>query len=435
MRSVSIITSCKRIIFFGFVFSICLKASAQENSPYSRFGLGDMVPGQNIINRAMGGAAATYFDPVTVNFTNPASYARLKYTTFDVGVDYTGRTLKATDPVRSLRSGYLIPSYIQIGLPLSRKNNWGMNIGIRPVSRINYSLSQTERLPGIDSVQTLYTGDGGTYQAYLGTGAGSKNFTVGINAGYSFGSKNYISERIFINDSVLYERGKWSDSTHFGGIFLQTGVQYQTRLSKKILLKLGGYAHLKSTLNATRDIRRETFMESVQLGEIQRDSVYISSEKGKIIVPATYGMGLAIEKELTWSVHAEYSFSRWTDYRYYGEQDALRDNWTLRLGGSMIPNYKSPGYWNQVQYRAGFYIGPDYVSVNRDLPMYAFTFGASFPVRKYGYQLYTNQYTSINTAFEIGARGNKNNSLRESFYRISVGFSLSDIWFRKMKYD
>mgnify|MGYP003524900181 FL=1 len=170
MRSVSTITNCR--IFFLFLVVLLIKnsASAQENSPYSRYGLGDVVPGQNIVNRAMGGASAAYYDPVTVNFINPASYARLKYTTFDVGLDYTGRTLKASNPVRTLSSGYLIPSYVQVGFPLSKKNNWGMNIGLRPLTRINYELQQTNRLPGIDSVRTSFSGQGGSYQAYLGTG-------------------------------------------------------------------------------------------------------------------------------------------------------------------------------------------------------------------------------------------------------------------------
>lgn len=435
MRSVSTITSCKRIIFFGLLFLTVYTVRGQENSPYSRFGLGDLLPGQNITNRAMGGAAVTYFDPLTVNFLNPASYARLKFTTFDIGLDYSARTLLATDPVRSQRSSYLVPSYVQIGLPLSRKNNWGMNFGIRPVSRINYLLNQKELLPGIDSVATIYKGDGGSYQAFVGSGIGSKNFTAGFNLGYSFGNKNYVNERVFLSDSVFYEKGKWSDSTHFGGLFLGLGAQYSTKLSKTTTLKLGGFAQLKSNLKATRNLRRETFIESATAGEVQRDSVYISSEAGKIVLPATYGFGIAIEKDLKWGVHAEYNITQWDDYRYYGEKDNVKDNWVLRIGGSMIPNYKSQGYWNQVQYRAGFYIGPDYIAVNKDLPTYAFTFGASFPVKKYGYQLYSGQYTSINTAFEIGRRGNKSNSLRENFYRISLGFSLSDVWFRKQKYD
>lgn len=436
MRSVSIITNCRRLFFFSLILAANNIVLAQENSPYSRFGLGDILPGQNIVNRAMGGVSATYYDPVTVNFTNPASYARLKYTTFDVGLDYTGRTLKTSDPVRTLRSGYIIPSYIQVGFPLAKKKNWGMNVGIRPVTRISYQLRQNERLPGIDSVQTNYIGDGGLYQTYVGTGFGSKHFTAGINFGYAFGSKNYLTERSLINDTVFYEKGKWADSTYFGGVFLHGGVQYSTHINKKFLLKLGAFAQFKSTLNATRDIRRETFVMNPTYGEIIKDSVYFSSDdKGKIIVPASYGAALTIEKELAWSISAEYNIAQWNDYRYYDVKDDVKNTWVLRLGTSLIPNYRSNKYWGQVQYRAGFYIGPDYVSVNKNLPTYAITFGASFPVRKYGYSLYTGQYTSINTAFEIGARGNRSNSLRESFYRISVGFSLSDVWFIKRTYQ
>lgn len=436
MRSVSTITNCKIFLLAGLVFFTGNSALAQENSPYSRYGLGDIVPSQNIVNRAMGGTTAAYYDPVTVNFNNPASYARLKYTTFDVGLDYTGRTLKVSNPVRTLNSGYLIPTYVQVGFPLSKKTNWGMNLGLRPMTRINYELQQTTRLPGIDSVQTSFSGQGGSYQAYAGTGIGTKHFSIGVNAGYAFGNKNYVTTRRLINDSVAYEKGKWADSTHFGGVFVHTGIQYSTRISKGFTLKLGAFAQLKNTLNASRNIVRETFVSSSTSGDVQLDSVYFSkSNEGKIVVPATYGVGFTLEKDLAWSLSAEYSMSQWADYRYYGQQDEVKDSWLFRVGGSVIPNYQSTSYWAQVQYRAGFYIGPDYIKVNNNLPAYAFTFGASFPVRKYGYSLYSGQYTSINTAFEIGARGNKSNSLRETFYRISVGLSLSDIWFIKRTYQ
>lgn len=436
MRSVSTITNCRIFFLFLVIFSIKNNALAQENSPYSRYGLGDLMPGQNIVNRAMGGVTASYYDAVTVNFTNPASYARLKYTTFDVGLDYTVRTLKASDPVRTLNSGYLIPSYVQVGFPLSKKNNWGMNLGLRPSTRINYNLQQTTRLPGIDSVYTSFIGEGGSYQVYMGTGIGSKNFTVGVNAGYAFGSKNYATERLFINDSVLYEKGRWADSTFFGGLFLHAGAQYSTRISKNYMLKLGAFTQLKNSLHASRSIVRETFEYNPSVGEIQKDSIYLSkNNEGKIIIPATYGAGITIEKDYTWSVSAEYSLSQWADYRYYDQPDEVSNNWQFRLGGTVIPNFKSTNYWALVQYRAGFYIGPDYITVNKKLPTYAVTLGASFPVRKYGYNLYSGQYTSINTAFEIGARGNKSNSLRETFYRISIGLSLSDIWFIKRTYQ
>lgn len=60
---------------------------AQENSPYSRYGLGDIVPSQNTINRAMGGISAAYHDYQSINFTNPASYANISLVTYDLGLE------------------------------------------------------------------------------------------------------------------------------------------------------------------------------------------------------------------------------------------------------------------------------------------------------------------------------------------------------------
>jgi hypothetical protein len=47
----------------------------QDNSPYSRYGVGDLVPPTNIINRALGGISAGYTDFLSINFNNPASYS------------------------------------------------------------------------------------------------------------------------------------------------------------------------------------------------------------------------------------------------------------------------------------------------------------------------------------------------------------------------
>ena len=95
MQSVSS-TMYKRISLLGVIWMCFLSVQAQtENSPYSRYGLGDIVPSQNILNRGMGGVSAAYSDFHTVNFINPASYSKLKYTTFDFGLELDNRTLKS----------------------------------------------------------------------------------------------------------------------------------------------------------------------------------------------------------------------------------------------------------------------------------------------------------------------------------------------------
>ena len=113
MLSVST-TMYKKISLLGLVCMCISTVWAQtENSPYSRYGLGDLVPNQNILNRGMGGVSAAYSDFHTVNFINPASYAKLKqYTTFDVGIELDNRTLRALDPPRKFSSFSPIISYL-----------------------------------------------------------------------------------------------------------------------------------------------------------------------------------------------------------------------------------------------------------------------------------------------------------------------------------
>src|SRR5437868_6083132 len=63
--------------FFFFLFSLIslIQLRAQDNSPYSRYGLGNEYPRMNVINRGMGGVTAGYTDIFSINYNNPASYA------------------------------------------------------------------------------------------------------------------------------------------------------------------------------------------------------------------------------------------------------------------------------------------------------------------------------------------------------------------------
>ena len=92
----------------------------------------------------MGGIAAGFSDYQSVNFINPASYGNLRATIFHVGGEVDTRTLKSKNPPEKFSSTNTIISYVQLALPIKMKKAnakdifWGMNIGLRPVSRINY---------------------------------------------------------------------------------------------------------------------------------------------------------------------------------------------------------------------------------------------------------------------------------------------------------
>ena len=119
---------------------------AQENSPYSRYGVGNILPSGNIQNRSMGGISAGFSDRLTINTVNPATYSDLIFTTLDVGIEYNARTIKSQNPLGTYTSHNGIISYLQFGFPLLAGNKkaekkqtaWALTFGLKPISRINY---------------------------------------------------------------------------------------------------------------------------------------------------------------------------------------------------------------------------------------------------------------------------------------------------------
>ena len=94
------------------------------------------------------------------------------------------------------------------------------------------------------------------------------------------------------------------------------------------------------------------------------------------------GLVLLMQQELAvWAWILKHT--NWNSYRYYGQKDVVQNNWTMRTGGQYYPakeNTATRKYWSFVKYRAGFYYGPDYIKLNKNLTNYAGTIGASFPL-------------------------------------------------------
>jgi hypothetical protein len=414
---------------------------AQENSPYSRYGTGNAVPSENIANRAMGGISAGVSDATTVNTVNPASIGNLIYTTLDIGLEYDGRNLKSKNPIGHYKSNNGIISYLQVGFPLLSGNkkafkngtSWAVNFGLKPISKINYKI-QNASSNSVDSIVTLYEGSGGVNEAFIGTALKIKNFSIGFNTGYLFGEKSYNTRLMFNNDTVSYYKANYETQTLYGGLFLNTGVQYAIKI-KGGVFRLGAYGNLKNQYHATRDDLRETYAEDANGASSRIDSVYENNDqKGKVQLPATFGVGFSLEKEhILFGI--DFETTQWDQYRFFGQKDLVQNSWIAKAGVQYFPaTTGTTGYFNFVKYRAGVSFGRDYIAVDNNLPLYTISLGGAFPL-KLKHNFYDLQYSVMNLAFEYGNRGNKNNNITESIYRISVGFSLSDVWFRRQKYQ
>jgi hypothetical protein len=434
-----------RLIGLVFTLLFCNAVVAQENSPYSRYGLGDIVPSQNIMNRGMGGISAGFSDFKTVNFINPASYGSLQLSTFDFGAEIDTRILKSISPAAKFSSTNLVISYVQLGLPIKLKKAnkkgifLGMNLGLRPVSRINYKIYSIGPIEtgAPDSVISLYEGSGGVSEAIVGFGIKIKRFSLGFNSGYRFGNKSYSTKLSIANDTVFHYPSSTSNKTNFGGLFFNAGLQYGIRFKNSSTLTLGAYGALSQKINGTRDLSIQTVTYDADGGVFKVDSVFEKSSAGAVKYPAALGAGFYYQDSAGhWSFGADYEKTYWNKYRFFDQSDNVKNSWKIRAGAEYLPagnNTPVKKYFKFVKYRAGFYYGSDYVTLGNSLPEYGFTFGAGFPL-KIRRAYYETQTSFLNTAVEIGSRGNKKSNLRESIFRISFGFTLSDLWFNRSKY-
>ncbi len=449
----------RKVIRFVLLFVVSASAMpvfAQDNSPYTRYGLGDLVPSTNVNSRGMGGISAAYNNFLFINYSNPASYGsfesiieqkskkqQLGRAILDVGLNFESRTLSQPGNLEKFTASNALFSHVQIGIPLKR--NWGLSFGLRPVSRISYKIQSRELLPGIDSAITTNQGDGGASLASLGTGYkfnfGKHSLSLGINGGYLFGKKDYSARRSIINDSLQYNSGNFQTVTTFGNLYYNAGLQYRVQFNPKYSLAIGAFGNWEQSLNATQNVIRETYFFNENSGNVTLDSVYKNTSKGKIIYPSSLTVGFVIEKtertgkESNWLVGVDFSQSKWEDYRYFGQKDLLRNKWELHVGGEYRPIPRR-NYFSNIAYRAGFFTGPDYIEVQagKKLPVVGGSVGLGLPVANYN-RLSPGSATIINLAFEYIKRGNNDNLLKENLFRFSLGFSLSDYWFRRKKYE
>ncbi|HZH97291.1 MAG TPA: hypothetical protein VEY06_15475 [Flavisolibacter sp.] len=436
-----------KTLFTGFILLTFSTLFSQDNSPYSRYGLGDVVPNTNIVNRGMGGVTAGYADFLSINFSNPASYSAFQTIVektgkpvsgrvlLDVGVNIENRTLRSPNQVAKFTTSNALFSYVHVGVPL--RKNWGLSFGIKPLSRISYKIQQNRRT-SIDSLLIENNGEGGSYLPTIGTGFRIKNFSAGVNLGYLFGKRETSSRIGFANDSVEYKNGSRTTTSSFGSVFLNTGIQYKIDISKQTLIRFGVAGNLKQTLKGSQDFKDETFVRTSDGTDVQLDSV---SERlgvgGEVIYPASATFGFVIEHgkepdKNSWSLGADFIYNKWEDYRFFGAADQVKNNWQLRTGGQYRPK-PTRNYFSNVAYRAGFSIGPDHITAGGNLPTFSASAGFGLPVPSN--RSSPAQFSIINLAVEYNKRGNDQNLLKENVFRISLGLNFSDLWFTKRKYD
>lgn len=435
-----------KLFFTLALFCLATVAMAQPkyNSPYSRLGMGDLFD-QNFAGQSgMGGLSTAFNDGFHLNLVNPASYAHLNTTAFEVGVNTRYSSLKSGETTAKLWGGNL--SYLALGFPLQnsinkvldprkRKAKWGMAFALVPYTTVGYDIETSKFVPGSDTVRLSYEGTGGTYRFIWGNGINIKNFSAGINLGYLFGKIS--REHRVVPDLTNAYQETFIDEFSLSGLIWDIGLQYDLELDKdrpeeEISAKkvtFGLTANSGNNVNTNASFLYRSFNSSYN----DLDTISANTEVlGKAKLPAAFSLSAMYVKRNKLKLGIQYDMQFWSNYTNDAKPETLNNTMRVAVGGEYIPDYSSyNNYARKMRYRAGAFYGTDpRTAFNNSLTSYGITIGLGLPV------ILPRQRTSfINLAFELGKFGSSE-ALQETYAKLNVGFTLNDnTWFFKRKFN
>jgi hypothetical protein len=422
----------------------------KQNSPLSRFGLGDALDQHFAAQAGMGGIQSVYQDAYQVNLLNPASLASLAATSLEIGLYGKLATLKDANGSVDTESGNL--SYMALAFPLrnpinmnldrqSKHWNAGMAFSLAPTTLVGYDLELEEEVEGVGVASNLLRGTGGTYQASWAGAYRYRNFSAGFKLNYNFGQIS--NGRVVVLDSIRTSLAtEFSEEFSVSGLNLGYGFQYAINLKKdgdggervnsgkRIILGVNGKLQSDLTTNSSTLFRRFSNNSAVFLNDTLSSQ---ESQRGSLTLPTEINFGVAYEDFNHLFIGAEFGRAAWNNYRNdVNPDERLSSTNRFAFGIQYIPDANSyNSFWKRLRYRAGVRLSDDpRVLDNVQGRKQAVTFGLGIPIL-----LPRQQVSFFNFAVEMGKFGVPD-VLDENYIQFTVGFSLNDnSWFYKRKFN
>lgn len=435
-------SNIKTVVYLILMTIIGNFTVAQTFSPHSQFGIGNMHNSVFSANKAMGGIAAGYANSREINYLNPASYAALQYTSFNIGLHAFANTVSSDSAqISGSMNGGI--NNIAIGFPVIM-NHWSMTFGLTPFSYKKYNYSNT-----LTEENTTYTynnfGKGSTYKVFFGNGFEYKNFRFGVNAGFVFGNIEE-GQTILFNDSLQNINTSIHNELNLKDFTADFGVQYTFKISKlenqdkdkiPLYMTVGAYGAPPINVKSAQSKYSNSSITNSLTGEqspIDSATNGLFEQKVQTKIPAYFGVGITVGNELWWTAGADFHFENWKNYSGVINNIPLSNAWQFKIGGEIKPDFRSSNYLKQINYRLGAQLGKSYVThAGKGVPEFGMTFGFGLPLGKV---TTIGSRNKINLAMEIGRRGVvSNNTYKENYYKLTLTYALSDRWFVKRKFD
>ena len=424
----------KRLFNIGLLIFWVMTAMAQSgsNSPYTRYGFGQLSDQSFGNSKAMGGIAYGLRNGLQINAANPASYSAVDSLTFlfDAGMSLQNANFQEKEVKTNAKNSTV--DYIAMQFRLWKR--MGLTAGFLPYSTVGYNMSKTENVPNSEdqygnttAAMKTYAGDGSIQQVFIGLGYKVfDNLSIGANLSYLYGDIMHSSSVTFgntnANKSVRAEEFKINDYK------LDLGLQYTQALGKKHTLNLGLVYSYGHDINGKGYNYKETYASGSNYPLHQT----VDTIQSGFSLPHTFGVGFTYVYDYRWTIGLDYTLQKWADVKFFNKEGQFTDRSKISIGAEYRPNPIGRNYFKRVRYRAGAYYSDPYAKVDgkEGAREYGVSFGFGFPVEVFQSRSILNisgQYVKVSPKVK--------GMLEEQYLRINLGLTFNDRWFMKWKVE
>ena len=435
-----------------------LFSSVGTYSPYSMYGMGELVAPGNAIQRAMGGVGVAMYTSNMTNTMNPASFGFTPRQSFlfDFGIEAghyrNNQTKYGNSGNTTVKTAYNSVNIHDIAFQMPLAKGLGLGFSLTPYSNVGYSMYNDDLTPGIAGnvgrMRYQYYGDGDVTDVKAGIGwAPLPSLSFGVAMIYYWGNINR-SYNAMVSD-VITGSGEYSstvgtDTYDVSKIKAQFGIMWSPiyDLKKERILTLGATYDLGGALEP--DMTKYVYVDNLLTSVVREET-----EKSlPLRLPHQVAAGVFYQTPSI-RVGVDYVYQDWgsqnSDYLESGGNGvhvAYTDTHTIKAGFEIIPRRTDvSSYMNRMSYRIGTRYGDYYQTFGGSkVKQFAITAGVGFPIKIFG-------RSSVDVAFEYGHRSPEQSAImvnnakvgmvRQNYYKMSLGLTLfgEDRWFQRHKFN
>ena len=435
----------------GFKHTICAllltmvtgMAIAQNNtnSPYTRYGYGELSD-QNFGNsKAMGGIAFGLRDGAQINSLNPASYTAIDSLTFlfEGGVSLQNANFSGNGVKVNAKNA----SFDYLAMQFRLHPRLAMSIGLLPYSSVGYTVGDSQTATSDQSgtviFNKVFSGDGGLHQLYGGLGVKVlKSLSVGVNVSYFWGDITRTrTQAPAVSGAYAYTQ---QSNASVSSYKLDFGAQYTKEFDKKHSMTIGAIYTPKVNLANDYDITTQMILQSTSGTQIMSSTTV--KPEATLELPNSFGVGFTYNYDKRLTIGADYSLQQWSKVNStldiadkdmladFGETYTYCDRSKISVGAEYIPSLMGRSYFTHVKYRLGAYYKTPYYKIDgkRATQEYGVTAGFGLPIPR------SRSILSISGQY-VHVKGLETSFINENVFRISIGLTFNERWFFKRRVE